>query len=291
MPHPASSRPPRRTDPDDPDLVDPDGWDVPLEPDRPPPDGLDRLDWRDRLTDLRGRLGLDVRLLAWAAVAVVAAGAAAWLLRPASTPFEETLPRASVEVAGAGGPAPTDAGGAPVPVAGASTPADASTTSVLTEVVAYAAGAVTRPGVYRLDPTARVDDLVRAAGGLGADADAARINLAAPLVDGARVYIPHIGEEAPPEVAGPDVAAPPGGATGGGTGAGDGSGDAPAALIDVNTASEDELDELPGVGPSIAGSIISYRTENGGFSSVDELLEVRGIGEAKMAEIAPLVTV
>ncbi len=279
MPHPAPPRPPTRPDPDDPSGPDDpsvaEAWD---RVDDLSPEDLGPPDWRERVAELRGRLGLDVRLVAWGLAAVVAAGVAAWLLRPAPAPFEETLPQASTEVVAAGAPT-TDA-------SGATTPPGASTTSAPTELVAHAAGAVAHPGVYRLDPAARVDDLVRAAGGLAPDADAARINLAAPLVDGARVYVPAVGEDDPPAVAGPDVpagGAPPGGDTGADA--------APAALIDLNTADEAELDELPGVGPAIAGAIVAYRTENGGFASVDELLEVRGIGEAKLAEIAPLATV
>lgn len=284
MAHPAPAPPPARTSLDAPRRRDDESWDddpLPEDdvlPDEPGPPG-----WRDRLAELRSRLGLDVRLVAWAAVAVVAAGAAAWLLRPAPAPFEETLPRASTEVVAAGSPADATAPAEAEADAGAP---GASTTTVPTELVAHAAGAVARPGIYRLDPAARVDDLVRAAGGLAPGADAARINLAAPLVDGARVYVPRTGEEAPPPVAGPDVPAG-GGAPGGGA---DGA-EPPAALIDINTADEAALDELPGVGPAIAGAIIGYRTQNGGFSTVDELVEVRGIGEAKLAEIAPLVTV
>ena len=271
--------PPSRTDARDPDLIDPGPGPGPDEPDRlaslgPAPDDPPA-GWADRVAELRGRLGLDVRLAAWVVVAVVAAGAAAWLLRPAPTPFEETLPTAATEAAVAGsGPVAAPAG------------AEGSTTSALpTELVVHAAGAVVGPGVYRLDPAARVDDLVRAAGGLAPDADAARINLAAPLADGARVYVPRVGEDAPPEVAAPDGAAVPAGPGDAPTGAGEG-----AALVDINTADEAGLDELPGVGPAIAGAILAYRTEHGGFSSVDELLEVRGIGEAKLAEIRPLVT-
>ncbi len=270
MPDPAPSPPPTRT------LDDPDPWDDPPVAD----DDLrfedhDVSSWSDRLVDLRRRLGLDLRLVAWGAAAVVAAIAAAWLLRPAPAPFEEALPRATTEAGATAGAADG---------AVATEAAGASTTSAPTELIAHAAGAVAHPGIYRLAPTARVDDLVRAAGGLAPDADAARINLAAPLVDGARVYVPRVGEEVPPPVAAPDL---PAGAPGP-----DGApGEGPAALIDLNTASEDELDELPGVGPAIAGTIVTYRAENGGFSSVEELLEVRGIGDAKLAEIAPLVTV
>lgn len=259
-------------------LLDPeeDTW-APPAPTAPPSGAVGLL---DRLDQLRVRLGLDRRLVAWALAALVAAVVAAWLLRPTPTPFEETIPTASS--APAADPAvsslpPADAG------------STASTAPVATEVVAHAAGAVVRPGVYRLDPTARVDDLVRAAGGLAPEADPARLNLAAPVVDGARVYVPAVGEEVPPEVAGPDVPAPGDGSTPGAGPGGEGAD--PGPLIDINTASEEELDELPGVGPAIAAAIVAYRTESGGFASVDELLEVRGIGEAKLADIAPLVTV
>ncbi|QYG93717.1 ComEA family DNA-binding protein [Iamia sp. SCSIO 61187] len=222
----------------------------------------------------RRRLGLDGRALAWIVAAVAALAVGVWLLRPAPAPVEETLPMASSSAPAA------DGASAPVP--------SSSTSSVPSEVVAHAAGAVVHPGVYTLDPTARVDDLVRAAGGLAPDADAARINLAAPLADGARVYVPRIGEGEAPPVVGPEEAAPPGGPDPSAPGA---DGDAPDALIDLNTASEEELDELPGVGPAIAAAIVAFREENGGFASVDDLLDVRGIGEAKLAEIRPLVTV
>ncbi|CAN5576517.1 hypothetical protein BH24ACT4_BH24ACT4_16040 [soil metagenome] len=269
MAHPAPSGPSRRIGPSGLPTEDPvDNLDKDLDDvfDDDPP-----IEWTARLGELRHRLGLDVRLLAWGVAAILAAGVAAWLLRPAPAPFEETLPTASSE--------PVAAGATP----GGSEPVGPTTTAVPTEVVAHAAGAVARPGIYRLDPTARVDDLVRAAGGLAPDADGARLNLAAPLTDGARVYVPRVGEEAPPEVAGPDVPA------GGGQGASpDESSDAP---ININTADEAALDELPGVGPAIAGAIVTYRTENGAFSSFDELLDVRGIGEAKLADITPLATV
>lgn len=258
--------------PSSPPDLEPDGLGPP--PDAvglPPPTDARLPPW---LEAARRRLGLDGRALAWVMAAVAAVTVGVWLLRPAPAPVEETLPMASTSVPGAAGSA----------VPGSSS----STSSVPSELVAHAAGAVVHPGVYALDPTARVDDLVRAAGGLAPDADAARINLAAPLADGARVYVPRIGEGDAPPVVGPEGATPPGGPEPSGPGA---AGDAPDALIDLNTASEEELDELPGVGPAIAGAIVAFREENGGFASVDDLLDVRGIGEAKLAEIRPLVTV
>lgn len=282
---------------------------APRPPDPPPVDDLDhdglppppvagpRLPaW---VGDLRARLGLDHRAVAWVAVAVVAAAAAAWLLRPAPAPVEEALPMAASEPSGgAGGPSPAS-GPAPAPASGApAAGASPSSTTEPEEVVVHAAGAVVHPGVYPLPGGARVDDLVRAAGGLAANADGARLNLAAPLTDGARVYVPHVGEGEPPAVVGADGGAPePGGGAGapspaGGDGAGGTPGaDAPAAPVDLNTATEDELDALPGVGPTIAAAIVAFRTENGGFASVDDLLDVKGIGEARLAELRPLVTV
>lgn len=268
------------------DLVDPD-----LDPDRAadraarrPPlpsalaaarDGLagSLAGWRERLG---GRLPLDGRLVGWVVTVVVAAAVSWWLLRPAAPPFEETLPHAGTVTT-------TEGDGTPDPVAGDPGP---TTSTAPTEVVAHAAGAVNAPGVYRLPVGARVDDLVRAAGGLAPDADPQRINLAAPLADGSRLYVPRIGEPDPPAVVGPD-----GGAPAPGTGGDGGTGDGPGALVDLNTAGEDELDTLPGVGPATAAAIVTFRDENGPFAAVDELLDVPGIGEAKLEQIRPLVTV
>jgi competence protein ComEA len=144
--------------------------------------------------------------------------------------------------------------------------------------------------VYRLPASARISDLVAAAGGMMPDADIDRINLAQPLSDGVRVYVPRIGEQDPPAPAAVDspggVSAGPGGDTTGGDGA---SSSPAAAPIDLNSASLAELDELPGVGPATAQAIVSFRETNGPFSSVDALLEVRGIGPAKLEQIRPLV--
>ncbi len=275
---------PPAPDPDPP----PDPWPAPSAalgpPGLPPP--FDRVPPGRRgpsplppwLDAVRQRAGLDVRVGAWIAVALVAVLVGLWLLRPAPPPVEETLPMASTS-----DPAAAD------PSAGATgAPGDASSTSSVppADVVVHAAGAVARPGVYTLEPSARVDDLVRAAGGLAPDADGARINLAAPLADGARVYVPHLGELDPPPVVGPDQGAPADAGP-----APPGEDDGPPAPIDLNTATEAELDELPGVGPAIAAAIVAFREENGGFTTVEDLLDVRGIGEAKLAEISPLVTV
>jgi competence protein ComEA len=138
------------------------------------------------------------------------------------------------------------------------------------------AGAVVSPGLYRLTGDARVADALDAAGGPAGDADLDAVNLAAKVVDGERVYVARKGE-VPPPVAGA-----------GGVSAGTG---VPPGPIDLNTATAEQLDALPGIGPSTAEAILSYRKEKGRFRSVDELLEVRGIGEAKLASLRSKVQV
>ncbi|MEZ5204065.1 MAG: helix-hairpin-helix domain-containing protein [Acidimicrobiales bacterium] len=210
--------------------------------------------------------------------AVVLLVAGWWFLRPASVPIESTMPVAGAADQGA---ASTLAEAAPL---------GSTSTTTTAEVVVQAAGAVRSPGLYRLAPGARVDDLVRAAGGLAEDADPDRINLASPVADGERVWIPPLGvDEVPDVVAGrggsgsvPEVA----------SGTGDPAAGEPASeLIDLNVADAAALDSLPGVGPATASAIIAYRESSGPFASVDDLLEVRGIGDAKLEQLRPLVTV
>lgn len=146
--------------------------------------------------------------------------------------------------------------------------------------IVYVAGAVAHPGVYRLSGDVRVTDAIDAAGGPAAGADLSVMNLAAKVADGQRVYVPRQGETPPPEI----------GPTGGGGGSGAGSADA-AGPVNLNTASEAELETLPGVGPSTAQAIVSYRTQHGPFHRVDDLLNVRGIGPSKLDQIRPHATV
>ena len=151
------------------------------------------------------------------------------------------------------------------------------------ELVVQVAGAVAHPGVYHLPSGARVGDLVRAAGGLAADADGDRVNQAAALADGTLIYIPHQGQT--------DLPAPVDGTgTAGGGSSSDASGSpapagAPSAPVDLNTATADQLDALPGVGPATAAAIIAYRRQHGPFRQVDDLAQVAGIGPAKLAQI------
>ncbi|MCB0976202.1 MAG: helix-hairpin-helix domain-containing protein [Acidimicrobiales bacterium] len=255
-------------------------------------DDRDRLDhlrpitsptWRDRFDDLVTILATSP-LRAVAAVAVTATIAVAgwWLLKPpAAPPVEARIPLATRQGTATAASSP---GTSAFP---SSSPSEATTTVQPTsDLVVQAAGAVRSPGVYHLRAGARVDDLVGAAGGLSPDADTDRINLAALVSDGERVWLPRRGEIEVPEV----VAGTGGGAAGSNSSATEPTGDE-AQPVDLNTASAKDLEELPGVGPATANAIVAYRDTNGPFSSVDELLEVRGIGEAKLEQIRPMATV
>jgi competence protein ComEA len=147
------------------------------------------------------------------------------------------------------------------------------------QLVVHVVGQVKRPGVVLLRPGARVRDAVAKAGGALSGADLAAVNLARVVVDGEQVRVPRPGEV----VSAPDAAssgAPGAGAPGSAGG-----------LVNLNTASESALEELPGVGPVLAQRIIDWRTEHGRFTSVDELAEVSGIGEKMFAQLQGKVTV
>ncbi|MCU1691923.1 MAG: DNA-binding protein [Frankiales bacterium] len=142
-------------------------------------------------------------------------------------------------------------------------------------MVVAVAGDVKRPGLVRLAAGSRVDDAVRAAGGLAPGAEVGLLNLARRLVDGEQVVV---GGAAP--------------VAGAGTGAGAAAaGGAAGALVDLNTATSADLDGLPGIGPVLAERIVDYRTAHGPFRSVDQLREVSGIGESKYQSLRDAVTV
>lgn len=163
-------------------------------------------------------------------------------------------------------------------------PGDAATTAPTT-VVVHVAGRVHRPGIVELPAGARVAEAIDAAGGVTEEADTTRVNLARVLVDGEQVLVLAPDEDPPPGTGAPPVAgAPPAGSAAPGTGAGAGAG-APAAVVDLNTATLADLETLPGIGPVLAQRILDWRTANGRFSSVDELREISGLGEKRIADL------
>jgi competence protein ComEA len=145
-----------------------------------------------------------------------------------------------------------------------------SPTTTSAELHVHAAGAVAQPGVVTVPNGSRVTDVVAAAGGPAADADLDQINLAAPVTDGERVYVPHKGET---------VLADSGGASA--------TSAAADGIVNINNADATTLETLPGVGPATAKAIVDYRTQHGKFRSVDDLLNVRGIGPSKLSQIKP----
>jgi competence protein ComEA len=146
-------------------------------------------------------------------------------------------------------------------------------------ILVHVAGAVRHPGVYTLRAGARAADAVDRAGGARARADLSAVNLAAKLEDGRQVLIPR----RPPAGVPAPVAAGAGGAGVAGL--------APAAPVDLNTATLEQLDTLDGVGPATAQKILDYRQEHGGFNSVEELGQVPGIGEKRLAALRDHVRV
>jgi competence protein ComEA len=165
-------------------------------------------------------------------------------------------------------PAPAPAATPPVSVAGAvAVPPGAAA------VVVHVVGAVRRPGLYRFAQGKRIADAVARAGGLTRHADAAAINLAAPLADGQQIVVP--------ARAGPGSGA---------AGAGSSAAGAPASgPVHLNTATVEQLDALPGVGPVTAQKIVDYRAQHGAFASVDELDAIPGIGPARLRDLRELV--
>jgi competence protein ComEA len=147
-------------------------------------------------------------------------------------------------------------------------------------------GKVRSPGIQRLPAGSRVADALRAAGGVRPGANTDGLNRARLLVDGEQVLV------GVPPGAGAVPGTGPGGGGAGVAGAGAGgavAGAAPPTPVSLNTATADQLDTLPGVGPVLAQHIIDYRTQHGGFRSVDELREVNGIGDRRFADLRNLV--
>ena len=179
--------------------------------------------------------------------------------------------------------------------AGRARTADGASSSVRVEragggrVTVHVAGAVQRPGVYRLATGARVNDALRSAGGPRERADLTAVNLAAKLEDGRQVIVPQRAATVPTAAApGVGSTSPAGATTASAAALGAGP---PGAPINLNTATLEQLDTLDGVGPGIAQRILDYREQHGGFSRVEEIGEVPGIGAKRLATLTPLVTV
>lgn len=235
--------------------------------------------WRARAEQVRLALpfnwtpktGLALSLAIVGVVAIAAVGT--WfLLRGSPAPAPIDLPRA-------------DAAGSPGGAGAGAATSGTATSEASAGITVAAAGAVVHPGVYVVPSKSRVADVVAAAGGTLPEADLDQVNLAAKVADADRVFVPRKGQPVPP-VAG-DGSAGNGGSTVGGSPSG--SADKP---VDLNTATAEQLDALPGVGPATAQAILAYRLAHGGrFKSVNELLEVRGIGPAKFDALRALVRV
>ena len=184
-------------------------------------------------------------------LAIAGGGAMLWLNRPRPAPIEVTTPV----------PSPT------LEPRSSATPAP---------LRVYVSGAVSHPDVYLLPPQSIVKDALSAAGGATEEADLDRVNLASELCDQQQIHVPRRGEAAPAVVS-PGGTAP----------------DRPPAVgpIDINAATVEQLDALPGVGPAIAGRIVSYREAYGAFATIEEIMNVKGIGPATFEEIKGLIVV
>ncbi|MDQ0943615.1 competence protein ComEA [Streptomyces sp. V1I1] len=212
------------------------------------------------------RCGLEPRALAALAVVLVVAAVFAaqhfWAGRPQTVRAPELVQQGAATRE----PAPHPSPGLP--------PSDAGPGG---RIVVDVSGKVRRPGVHRLPTGSRVADALRAAGGVRAGTDLTGLNRARVLMDGEQVVV--------------GVLVPPGSPmTGAGTGgSGAGGGGQTAGPVSLNSATVEQLDTLPGVGPVLAQHIVDYRTQHGGFRSVDELREVNGIGDRRFADLQPLV--
>ena len=158
----------------------------------------------------------------------------------------------------------------------ADTSANAENASASGEVVVHVTGAVNAPGVYTLPADARVDDAVRAAGAT-AEADLSQLNLAQKLADGQKITVPAVGTNTGTDDAGAATTST--------------NSDSSGALVNINTATLEELETLPSIGEVRAQAIITYRETNGGFRTIDDIKEVSGIGEKIFADISPYITV
>ena len=223
-----------------------------------------------RLTDFIQWIGLS-RILASAFGVLVMVIGVWWVVRVPPPPPEATIPFASSTIA-------TDS-------------LKTNPELLMANITVYVSGEVVKPGVYVLLATSRIIDALQAAGGPTAAADLVVVNLAAPLVDATQVFIPRIGSTPRATLPRPHAGINlPTTGTSGGVSVGSGVTSA-IGIVDINSATLSDLDALPGVGPSTAQAIIDYRIANGPYVSVDDLLNVRGIGPSKLAAMRARVRV
>lgn len=223
-----------------------------------------------RLTDFIQWIGLS-RILASAFGVLVMVIGVWWVVRVPPPPPEATIPFASSTIA-------TDS-------------LKTNPELLMANITVYVSGEVVKPGVYVLLATSRIIDALQAAGGPTSAADLVVVNLAAPLVDATQVFIPRIGSTPRATLPRPHAGINlPTTGTSGGVSVGSGVTSA-TGIVDINSASLADLDALPGVGPSTAQAIIDYRIANGPYVSVDDLLNVRGIGPSKLAAMRARVRV
>lgn len=262
---------------------------------------------------LRWRLG--IRAAALVGILSLLAGALLWWQVAANGPVVIPLSSVSHDAAGepAAGPSDqenstpdggTDNAGAGKGGSDGGSVADGAKGAAAGNVVVHVAGAVKKAGVVRLPRGSRVHQGIAAAGGASPEADLDRLNLASVLEDGQKIYVPRRGEAAPADTSGgpPEAGPTPadssgsGGAAGGGGGPPDGgsagaAGGGAVAKVNLNTATAEQLDELPKVGPVLAQRIVDWRTQQGPFKSPEELDAVDGVGPKMLDTLLPLVTV
>jgi competence protein ComEA len=249
---------------------------------------------------LRWRLGIRAAVLV--GVFSLIAGALLWWQVAANGPVVMPLSPATQDQAGASAGAQSDQGSAGPDNDGR--PSGSLGSGSDQDVVVHIAGAVKKTGVVRLPRGSRVHDGINAAGGASPEADFDRLNLASPLEDGQKIYVPRRGEAVPADSpAGPSAAgsAPadgsgPGSTSGGTSGAGSGTdsgaaGGGSGAKINLNTATAEQLAGLPKVGPVLAQRIVDWRTQQGPFKSPEELDAVDGVGPKMLETLLPLVTI
>ncbi|MFJ8540477.1 helix-hairpin-helix domain-containing protein [Streptomyces sp. NPDC093586] len=267
---------------------------VPVGPDRPvvPVDPVDSVapvgsvapTWRERVGPalrermplwLQNRCGMERRSVAALTVLLVVAAVFAvqhfWTGRTETVAAPEVVREAAsygTEARGEAAAGKGTATGVPRPTASAPTGA---------EIVVDVGGKVREPGIHRLPAGSRVEDALRAAGGVRPGTKTDGLNRARFLVDGEQVIV---GASVPPGVGTGPAGTAPGGPAGTAPG---------AAPVSLNTATAEQFETLPGVGPVLAQHIVDYRTQHGGFRSVDELREVNGIGERRFADLRDLV--